>query len=76
MQVNVFVSGTKLNGTRTHLLILPFGPEPAVPKHLQHIKWHYFATTDAGDSTIGATQQQVKAALAEDGFLLTEPGSI
>jgi hypothetical protein len=76
MQVNVFVSEVKQDGSPTNLLVLPFGPEAVIPHHLHHIEWRYFATTDSGDSTIGRNKKEVEAALASDGFLLSEPGSI
>lgn len=76
MQVNVFISPVDHTGLPTQMLVLPFGPEAAIPKHLQHVDWRYFASTVAGDSVIGAEKGEVEVALASDGYLLTRPGSI
>lgn len=76
MQVNVFISAVEHDGSPTQMLVLPFGPEAAIPRHLQHIDWRYFATTFAGDSVIGAEKAEVEVALTSEGYLLTQPGSI
>lgn len=73
MQVNVFVSEVKQDGEPTSMLVLPFGPEAAIPKHLQGLEWRYLATVDADDPVIGSPAGGVASALASDGYVLTTP---
>ncbi|ODT80486.1 MAG: hypothetical protein ABS76_16255 [Pelagibacterium sp. SCN 64-44] len=73
MQVNVFVSEVEQDGTPTAMLVLPFGPEAAIPEHLRKVKWRYFATADADDAIIGLGRRDVESALATDGYVLTTP---
>lgn len=73
MQVNVFVSEVKQNGEPTSMLVLPAGPEAAIPKHLQDIEWRYLATTDAGDTLIGYSRESIEFLMTTDGYFLTTP---
>ena len=73
MQVNVFVSEVKQDGQPTVMLVLPTGPEAAIPAHLRDVQWRYFATTDAGDEVIGVPGRSVELALAADGYVLVTP---
>lgn len=70
MQVNVFVSEVRQDGGPTQMLVLPFGPEAAIPTHLQGIEWRYFATTEADDRIINVPPGEVEVALAADGYLV------
>ena len=73
MQVNVFISEVKQDGELTQMLVLPTGPSAAIPAHLQHRSWRYFATTDADDQCIGLPKGEVGVALSVAEYLLTTP---
>jgi hypothetical protein len=73
MQVNVFVSEVRQDGEPTQMLVLPFGPEAAIPAHLQGTEWRYFATTEADDKIINLPQGEVEVAIAADGYLVVTP---
>jgi hypothetical protein len=73
VQVNVFVSEVEHDGSPTAMLVLPFGPEAAIPEHLRKVDWRYLATAEADDALIGLGREGVEAALAADGYVLTTP---
>lgn len=73
MQVNIFVSEADQTGAPTTMLVLPYGPEATIPKHLQGIEWRYLATAEADDRLIGMEPGEVAVALSNDGYLLTNP---
>lgn len=75
MQVNVFISEVTQDGAPTAMLVLPSGPEAAIPPHLQHVDWRYFATVDSKDEIICRATGDVDTALAADGFALTTPAT-
>ncbi|MFP9136030.1 hypothetical protein ACLI1C_02495 [Devosia sp. XGJD_8] len=72
MQVNVFIS-RPVDAEAPTLLVLPFGPTAALPRHLQGIVWDYLATTSTEDKLIGAAATAVEEGLARDGFALVAP---
>ncbi len=72
MQVNVFISEVKQDGLAPTIVVLPSGPQAAIPKHLQHMEWRYFATVESGDKITGAPAGEVEAALARDGYMVVE----
>ncbi|MFD2646377.1 hypothetical protein ACFSX5_01055 [Devosia albogilva] len=73
MQVNVYVSELHQDGQPTQMLVLPFGPDAAIPAHLQNMQWRYFATTEVDDRIIGLTRGEVEVALHRDGYLIVTP---
>lgn len=72
MQVNAFVSEVQQDGVPTQMLVLPYGPEAAIPAHLRAIEWRYFATTEA-DNIIGLRAGEVEVAMAERGYAIVKP---
>jgi hypothetical protein len=72
MQVNVFISAVT-SEEKPKLLVLPLGPEAAIPPHLQYLDWRYFATSSADDAIIGGPPGEVEVSLARDGYFLTTP---
>ncbi|WP_297105612.1 hypothetical protein [uncultured Devosia sp.] len=72
MQVNVFISaGTEENPPK--LLVLPLGPEAAIPRHLQGTEWRHFATTMTDDRLLGARAADIEADIAANGYALVAP---
>ena len=72
MQVNVFIAKTADEVAPT-LLVLPYGPTAAIPRHLQGIEWRHFATTMTDDKLIGAQAEDVEDALSSHGYALVAP---
>jgi hypothetical protein len=70
MQVNVFISAVNQDGASPTIVVLPAGPQAAIPRHLQHLEWRYFATVESGDKITGAPAVEVETALARDGYLV------
>lgn len=74
MQVNVFISevdGTM--GAAPRLLILPAGPNAAIPENLRSYEWTYFVTTTTDDKLIGAATEFVEAGITRHGYALVPP---
>jgi hypothetical protein len=76
MQVNVFIPVAEAEDSPTAMLVLADAPNAALPKHLRHIEWRYYATVQAGDQLIGADKATVETVLATKGYLVARPGSI
>jgi hypothetical protein len=72
MQVNIFIS-RPVDTEAPRLLVLPYGPTAAVPRHLQGVVWDYVATTSTEDKLIGAASIAVEEGIARDGFALVAP---
>lgn len=72
MQVNVFISETR-EGHPPMLLVLPYGPEAAIPSHLQGVEWRNLAVASTSDALLGASTSEVEEAIAEDGYALVNP---
>ncbi len=70
MQVNVFISRARQDGSPTQTLILPAVPDAVIPKHLQNIEWRYFATTDCSDSLLRAHPSEILNALNSVGYMV------
>lgn len=73
MQVNVFVSEVRQDGEPAQMLVLPYGPQAAIPSHLQSIEWRYFATAEADDRIIGLPAGEAEIALAREGYVVVTP---
>ena len=71
MQVNVFISEVKQDGTAPTILVLPATAHAGIPRHLQDIEWRYFATTEADDKLLNTAPGEVEDAIARDGYLVT-----
>ena len=72
MQVNVFIS-ENLGRCPPALLILPYGPMAAIPRHLQGMPWRHLAITAADDKLLGAPAAQIESAISEAGYALVNP---
>jgi hypothetical protein len=72
MQVNVFISTTH-DGEEPSLLVLPFGPQASIPRHLQGIDWRHLAVTSPEDKLLGASAREIDAAIAGHGYALVRP---
>jgi|TARA_R100000365_G_C2731566_1_gene61737 hypothetical protein len=72
MQVNVFISETKGQGPPA-LLVMPYSPMVAIPRHLQGMPWRHLAITAADDKLLGAPAAQIEAAISEAGYALVQP---
>lgn len=73
MQVNVLISTPTGVEEAPSLLVLPYGPQAAIPRHLQGVAWRHFATTHVDDKLIGASSAKVQTCLARDGYALVSP---
>lgn len=74
MQVNVLIARATEDEAPT-LLVLPYGPQAAIPRHLQGLEWRHFATTMTDDKLIGAPTESVEQSIARDGYALVAPTS-
>lgn len=72
MQVNVLVCEMGKQCPPA-LLILPYGPMAAIPRHLQGMSWRHLAITAADDKLLGAPAGEVELAIAENGYALVQP---
>lgn len=72
MQVNVFISAP-LEGEEPSLLVLPYGPEAAIPKHLQEMRWRHLAVTSPEDKLLGADATMIKDTIDDCGYALVKP---
>lgn len=72
MQVTVFISDAR-KGEEPTLLVLPYGPEAAIPRHLRGLEWRHLAITSSGDKLLGAADTKVEAGIAEHGYALVKP---
>jgi hypothetical protein len=72
MQVNVLISDTVGNGAPA-LLVLPYTPLAAIPRHLQGMSWRHLAITASGDKLLGASADVIEAAVSECGYALVQP---
>ncbi len=72
MPVNVFISAVA-EGQSPQLLVLPLGPDAAIPAHLREIEWRHFATTLTADKLLGASAASIEADIARDGYSLVAP---
>lgn len=70
MQVNVFI--TRLN---RQLLVLPYGPQTAVPLHLRHLRWYDLATTRTDDRLLARSASQIEADIKAQGFAVVTPST-
>lgn len=72
MQVNVFIA--RDDGKTPHsLLVLPFGPMAAIPKHLTELDWEHFVITRTDDKLLGASSSEIEAEIASNGYALVNP---
>ncbi|WIJ26577.1 hypothetical protein [Devosia sp. RR2S18] len=69
--MNVFIAHH--SGEEPELLVLPYGPMAAIPRHLQKIDWRHMAVTGAGDRLLGATEDKIKAEIAISGYAIVRP---
>ena len=72
MQVNVFI-GTIRESEEPTLLVLPYGPSSAIPKHLRGVEWRNLAVTSSSDSLLGASEEVITTAISESGYALVKP---
>ena len=72
MQVNVLVSQAA-GSFPPSLLVLPYGPLAAIPRHLQGLSWRHLAIMAADDKLLGAPVDQIETALLESGYALVRP---
>jgi hypothetical protein len=72
MQVNVLISEA-VGQSPPALLILPYSPLAAIPRHLQGMTWRHLAITAVDDKLFGAPADQVEAAISEGGYALVHP---
>jgi hypothetical protein len=72
MQVNVFIKEIRV-GEEPTLLVLPYGPSSAIPKHLRGIEWRNLAVTSSSDSLLGASDEAIRGAISLDGYAIVRP---
>ena len=72
MQVNVLISDP-VGNCPPALLVLPYGPTAAIPRHLQGMKWRHLAITAADDKLLGAPANQIEVAISQGGYALVHP---
>lgn len=69
MQVMVFISKAVDNpGHQPTLLALPPSPTAAIPKHLQHLEWTYYAEMDAEDVSLGGKAARIDQLIEKNGY--------
>src|SRR5690606_6794370 len=73
MQVNVFISKPVGGNDLPTLVVLPYEPLAAVPRHLRGMEWDYLATTSPADKLIGATATAMGDGIARDGYVRVSP---
>lgn len=74
MQVNLLIAKAAEDEAPT-LLLLPYGPQAANPRHLQGLERRNFATNMTDDRLIGAPTESVEQSIARDGYALVAPTS-
>jgi hypothetical protein len=72
MQVNVLIS-EPVGNTAPALLVLPYSPLAAIPRHLQGMSWRHLAITAADDKLLGASAENIEASISERGYALVSP---
>jgi hypothetical protein len=73
MKLNVSVANGSADQP-VQLLVVPVGPEPSVPQHLQNIPWRDFATNaDSSDALLGADTEKVRRDLERVDYALLHP---
>lgn len=72
MQVNVLISEA-VGKSPPALLVLPYGPLAAIPRHLQGMSWRHLAITGVDDKLLGASAAAIEASIAEAGYALVSP---
>mgnify|MGYP004543734035 CR=1 FL=1 len=72
MQVNIFIARDDRQ-TPHKLLVLPFGPNAAIPQQLQHLDWQHFVTTLTDDKLLGASAKTIEIDIARSGFAVVQP---
>lgn len=72
MQVNVFISDAR-EGEAPTLLVLPYGPMAAIPRHLQGLEWRHLAITSPQDKLLGAAPEVIEAGIVENGYAVVRP---
>jgi hypothetical protein len=55
------------------MLVLPYGPQAAIPRHLQGLDWRHMAVTMADDRLLGATHWKIEADLIRQGYAVVNP---
>ena len=73
MQVNVFISTPAAVDEVPSLLVLPYGPAAAIPRHLQGLEWRHLATTMSDDKLLGASAADVQQRIERDGYAVVAP---
>lgn len=72
MQVNVLIS-EPFGKCPPALLVLPYSPLAAIPRHLQGMSWRHLAITAADDKLLGAPADQIEMAISQGGYALVQP---
>ncbi len=72
MQVNVLIArgGEEF---APELLVLPYGPMAAIPRHLQALDWRHLAVTMTDDKLLGAAGPRIRADIAQNEYAVVQP---